>query len=358
MKIEDIKIDEEFKNLLPGLSDDELKQLRDNIISDGEIREPFIVWDGLLVDGHNRRDVWVNLTDEERKKVAKPSFILKKFNSREEAMDWMIAKQLGQRNLSQQQRDYLIGRRYRSEKKDVSKNLKSSKNAEKLPKGQNVQQAETAEKIGTEVGKSGKQVRRDADYSEAIDAIEKELGKEAKKEILSGTKKVPKAKVIEIGELEPEKMQAAFDRAMGRGTPSGGNTFEPDEWGGTEESKGIKDGLGHVIPDDIAQHFTDAEGLKEVLGYIAKAKKKLKELSGLECFYQVNFQAVESCLKNTVSELKPYRPHTECPKCRRKVSQNCDLCKGTGIITFAQYGSGKGGGVLTNEEREWLDNRG
>ena len=354
MKIEDIKIDEEFKNLCPGLASEELQQLRDNIVADGQIREPLIVWDGILIDGHNRLDVWNNLTPAERQKVSKPMMTPKKFGSREDAHNWIIDNQLGRRNLTPNDRSYLIGKRYRAEKKNEKENLKKGKTPLVSPKGQNVPSGDTSERIGEEVGKSGKQVKRDAAYSESLDTIEANLGTDAKKE----AKTLPKKKVEEIAKQPAEKQQAAFDRAMGRGTPSGGNTFDPAEWGGTEESKGIEDGLGCVVPNDIGVHFEQGDELARFWNLITQAKKHLKEMCKLTCCYEINFQAVEADLNNAVNQVKPYRPYTECPKCRRKLSKRCDLCKGTGIISYAKYGSGKGGGVLTDEQKEWLANRG
>ena len=46
-------IDAEFKNLIPPLTDEELQQLEQNILSDG-IREPLVIWNSTLIDGHNR----------------------------------------------------------------------------------------------------------------------------------------------------------------------------------------------------------------------------------------------------------------------------------------------------------------
>lgn len=48
------KIDYEFQSQIPPLTDEEFKQLEDNIVSDGVIINPLIVWNGILVDGHNR----------------------------------------------------------------------------------------------------------------------------------------------------------------------------------------------------------------------------------------------------------------------------------------------------------------
>ena len=50
----ELKIDPEFQAKIPPLTDDEFKQLRENIINDGEVYEPICVWNGTIVDGHNR----------------------------------------------------------------------------------------------------------------------------------------------------------------------------------------------------------------------------------------------------------------------------------------------------------------
>ena len=49
----DIVIDDEFQVLIPQLSVDEFKILEENIRKDG-CRDPLVVWNGILVDGHNR----------------------------------------------------------------------------------------------------------------------------------------------------------------------------------------------------------------------------------------------------------------------------------------------------------------
>lgn len=355
MKIEDIKIDEEFKNLLPGLSDDELKRLRENIIADGEIREPFIVWDGLLVDGHNRRDVWFNLTDDERKKVSKPAFILKKFDDRESVKDWMIKKQLGQRNLSAKDRAYLVGLKYEAKKKNVAENLK---NPLKTPKVQNEPLGDTATEIAEEVGESRSQVKRDVKFKKAIDAIEEQLGTPAKKELMDKKSKVSKSKIIEIGELEPEKMQAAFDRAMGRGTPSGGNMFEPDEWGGRKPgTDSVLDGLKKQLPDYLHGVFADLPEYDGKIRELQKIMREIKTLSEKESAAFLRVQDIEEAIKNAVNVLKFAKPFTECPTCRRTIKKTCKNCKGSGFIAKRHYGEASGSGTLTKAEREWLEAR-
>jgi len=53
---ERIIIDEEFKGLCPPLSTKERDQLENNIIAEG-CREPIILWQGIIIDGHNRYEI-------------------------------------------------------------------------------------------------------------------------------------------------------------------------------------------------------------------------------------------------------------------------------------------------------------
>ena len=51
-----LKIDPEFQSQIPPLTDDEFKQLEENILKEGKLISPLIVWGNTLVDGHNRYD--------------------------------------------------------------------------------------------------------------------------------------------------------------------------------------------------------------------------------------------------------------------------------------------------------------
>ena len=46
-----LKIDPEFQNQIPPLTDDEYKQLEENILKEGKLLSPLIVWNNTLVDG-------------------------------------------------------------------------------------------------------------------------------------------------------------------------------------------------------------------------------------------------------------------------------------------------------------------
>ena len=52
-----LKIDPEFQSQIPPLTDDEFKQLEENILKEGKLLSPLIVWNNTLVDGHNRYEI-------------------------------------------------------------------------------------------------------------------------------------------------------------------------------------------------------------------------------------------------------------------------------------------------------------
>ena len=52
-----LKIDPEFQSQIPPLTDDEFKQLEENILKEGKLISPLIVWGNTLVDGHNRYEI-------------------------------------------------------------------------------------------------------------------------------------------------------------------------------------------------------------------------------------------------------------------------------------------------------------
>lgn len=87
-----IKIDLEFQKLIPPLAPEELAQLEENILQDG-CRDPLVVWDGILIDGHNRFEIC------ERKAVPFKTVEIE-FKTKAHARIWMRENQRGRRNLS------------------------------------------------------------------------------------------------------------------------------------------------------------------------------------------------------------------------------------------------------------------
>jgi len=96
----------------------------------------------------------------------------------EAAKEWIITNQLGRRNLTEQEASYYRGKLYESRKQHQYIHPKSE--------DKNCPRTTTAEQIGKEYGVSHMTVKRDAQFSQAVDKVAEEVGEEAKRAILSG----------------------------------------------------------------------------------------------------------------------------------------------------------------------------
>ena len=101
-----LKIDPEFQSQIPPLTDDEFKQLEENILKEGKLLSPLIVWGNTLVDGHNRYAILQKHPEIYFSTMPLP------FESREEVLAWICKNQLGRRNLTPEQKKFLIGKQY------------------------------------------------------------------------------------------------------------------------------------------------------------------------------------------------------------------------------------------------------
>ena len=194
----ELRIDPEFRDKIPPLTDAEFEQLRENILADGEVYEPIAVWNGVIVDGHNR---W-RVIQEHPEIPYKVKEI--EFTNKWEAFAWMYKKQLGRRNLSDEQKTYLMGKRNEAEKLAIGSNQHTHEegvqNGPARPKGK------TAQRIADEYGVGYGTVLRAEQFAKGVDALS-EVSKEAADKILSGAAKVPKAAVAELKEAGQETVQ-------------------------------------------------------------------------------------------------------------------------------------------------------
>ena len=94
---EPVIIDEEFKNLLPPLSDEERERLKKLCLRDG-IEDPLKVWNGILIDGHNRYEISeeYDLNYEIKDKT-------EDLLTRADVINWIIENQGARRNLTKSQ---------------------------------------------------------------------------------------------------------------------------------------------------------------------------------------------------------------------------------------------------------------
>ena len=201
----ELRIDPEFEGKIPPLTTEEFQQLENNILADGVVINPIIVWDGVIVDGHNRYRI-VNKHPEIRFSTCE-----KTFSDRYEAIAWICKNQLGRRNLTKEQKKYLIGKQYEAEKASHGgdrgnqyTNLASSQIGN-LPNKE-----KTCERIAGENGISKNSVLRAEAFSKAVD-IADEVEPGIRDEILAGKIKPTDKDVHALARADPEERPAIIE---------------------------------------------------------------------------------------------------------------------------------------------------
>lgn len=195
-------IDPEFRDKIPPLTEDEFTLLEENILSDGAVFSPLIVWDGTILDGHNRYEI-IQKHPELTYAVHKMSFA-----NRYEAISWICKHQLGRRNLTPQQKKYLIGQRYEAEKKAHGANDGFRGNQHSCVVSNQIghlpDAKKTREQIAEETHTSQGYVQRANYFAKGVDAAEEALPG-IKQEILTGTIKPTETAVAAVAKADPEE---------------------------------------------------------------------------------------------------------------------------------------------------------
>lgn len=204
--IYELIIDDDFRCLIPPLMPDERRQLEDNIRRDG-CHEPLSVWNNTILDGHNRYDICVQFD-------IPFIFICISLKSREEAISWICANQLGRRNISEEARRYLIGKRYEMEKilgthnasginQHTKKEVRSKILAEPLRNGTICR---TRERLAKEYRISHATVDKYGTYARAVDSLSKTVP-ELPKQILSGQVKISHSRIVGLTHLSQSRLR-------------------------------------------------------------------------------------------------------------------------------------------------------
>ena len=199
-----IRIDPEFKALIPPLKPEESEQLEKNIIAEG-CRDALVLWNGTLIDGHNRHEICT------KNNIAFSTTEIE-FESRDDAINWIIDNQLGRRNITREQRDYLLGLRYRQEKKNVGEH-KGNQYTNKVEIGQNVPIPPTAQAIAEQQGVSEKTVKRAEKFADGLDKIA-HARPEMKDQILQGKSDFKKQDIQSLAKIDDEKVEAEVERRL------------------------------------------------------------------------------------------------------------------------------------------------
>lgn len=324
-----IRIDQEFAALIPDVPEAEAGELERTVLADGEILNPLIVWahNNTLLDGHRRHRL---LAKHPTLKHPKPIVIGKDWD-RQTAHDWIIDHQLSKRNVSDEQRRYLIGKKYADAKKPVGK--PNSDTVTELESGA------TAEKIAKSHGVAARTVERAAEYAEAADAVPAEV----KAAVLSGEVKASTKDLQALAELpkgQQKKAAKLIENSEAKtvkdavkavaGKPSGGTSFDPTEW----EGEPGKDTTGRDLPPALREPFAKRAEFNKSLQQCRDLVATIKKLAEVSPFLHT-----QSCLadvNNAKQAIKFAKPFAVCPYCKAK---GCDACKKTGWVPKNIYES-------------------
>lgn len=202
-KLSQLKIDPEFQGQINPPTADEEQQLEQNILEERRLLNPIITWNGYIVDGHTRYRIL------KKHQFIQFEVIEKDFANRFEVLAWICKNQLGRRNLTPEQKKFLIGRQQEAEKNSVGGDRKSQK-AKSEVQNEPLIYTSTAARVAAEMGVSESYVKRAAKYARGVDAAE-EAVPGAKNEILSGKLKATDAEIIALAQLSKEEIHATLD---------------------------------------------------------------------------------------------------------------------------------------------------
>ena len=198
--LQNLSVDPEFQSKIPPLTAEERSQLEANILEEGRLLNPLIIWNGIIVDGHNRFEILKEHPEIEY------TVLEKEFAGREEAIVWICKNQLGRRNLTPEQRRYLVGKQYEAEKKAGYNRGNQYTTPDKSGCSQigNSQNQRTCDRIAQENGISKNTVLRSENFAKGVDIAE-EAVPGTREKILSGKVKPTAAELASVSRAAPEE---------------------------------------------------------------------------------------------------------------------------------------------------------
>jgi DNA N-6-adenine-methyltransferase (Dam)/Family of unknown function (DUF6011) len=201
-----ITINPDLQSLIPALTEEEYQQLETNLLTDG-CRDPLTVWaeTETLLDGHNRLEIC------ERHHLPYPLQEIS-LPDLDAAKIWIIANQLGRRNLNPHQMSLYRGEQYNLIKKQGKRTDLTSPQSEEKSQS-------TSHALAAQHHVSHATIERDGAYAEAVEALVAVLGPEVRQIILAGDLKLGRqdmralrglvARSAEVAEAVREVFQSA-----------------------------------------------------------------------------------------------------------------------------------------------------
>ena len=256
--LQNLRIDPEFASKIPPLREEELKQLEENILADGVVINPLIVWNGVIVDGHNRYRIL-----QQHPEIQFTTYE-KAFSDRYAVIAWICKNQLGRRNLTSQQFKYLMGQQYKAEKIAYGGDRKNNAPKSSYQNGNLILKEKTCERIAAENGVARNTVIRAEQFANGVDAAE-EAVPGIKQEILTGSIKPTEKAVAAIAKAPQEERPALVQQLRQTKEPEKQEEKPKPRRSAAETLQAIRDisanmlqSNGEIDADDICAELEDA----------------------------------------------------------------------------------------------------
>ena len=251
-----LRIDPEFKAQIPPLTQEERRQLEENILAEGELLAPILVWNGTIVDGHNRYEILQSHPEI-------PCSVRDlELETREEVLVWICKHQLGRRNLTPEQKKFLMGKQYDAEKQSAG--FHGNQHTRPVPsagaQNEHQQTAEkTCERIAQENHVSASAVRRAALFAAGVDLAE-ELCPGIRQRVLSGDLKAPDALFERLAKARPEDYDALLEQIknpQSRAKPAAKQKlFQTEKSSSSEPMLAPHQGESKLVPEEVSSLYS------------------------------------------------------------------------------------------------------
>ena len=206
-----IIVDPRFRDKIPKPTPEERRRLEENILADGYVREPLVLWAGhdTLVDGHNRWEIIQAHPELPYRTVEQ------EFANEWSVIAWICRNQLGRRNISKVVYDKLLQEEYDAVQKSYGASDGFRGNQHKELSGGNLHLAEETPKtrklIADEHGITEGAVKSAVEFGRGLDAAE-EVAPGIKDAVLSGEEKHAKQEIAALRNIkDPEERKAAVE---------------------------------------------------------------------------------------------------------------------------------------------------
>lgn len=189
-----IKIDDEFKALIPPLTSDEYSGLEKSLLDEG-CRDSLVLWGDTLIDGHNRYEICT-------KYHIPYETVQRDFESRQSAIEWIILNQFGRRNLPAHERARLALRLKQVIAEKAEQNLH-------LSDGKGCQKSDKVKPIDTK-----KELAKVAGVSHDTIAKVERIEEEAPQPIVEASRRgeISVNSAYQVTKLEPEEQHEIVER--------------------------------------------------------------------------------------------------------------------------------------------------